>query len=931
MDFLPTIASGPARAGCLRLARVTDRQPRLIGRGREVEELAALLHAHPVVFVYGALGVGKTALVLHVIESDGRLPPLAYASVDGVTEPRDALARTCAAMGVRAPLADADHVPRAILGLLEAQPRTLVWDDIHEGAVDALAPVVAGLARGGAAARLVLVSRRYFPARTKNIRLPSMQVPPLSTADAVLLVRAHEAERTRTLAEDVAAAAGGNPLLLRLALARAPEAALGDADAALRRAVAEHAAGAGRAVLELLVAAERPLPEADLLEIAGAKDAIERLRQHLVVVKTKDGLAIAAPLAATVRVLLGEPSRETWQAAARLADQALAGAPASADALLLAARARVAVGDAGSALGVLRAHVAARAAAPSAALERVLRDAAKTEPQEALFLLAREQIRAGDYEAARRTLEEVPAPSRAEDRARLRLMRCEALARGGDPVAAARELHGLHDPGARLARAELDVIDGRLEAGRKALLAGKALELRRASALAASYFFEDRFEESAEWVQRARDAMAARPGSPVEQNVVILDVMSLVGLDQVERAEQVLARDGREGREASLLRAAIALRRGDLRAAVEEGTEGMHALGRRADVVFRAICACNLARAYAGLGMVGRAREALRVASDLGKVRGFGVLTPIARRCETDLALLFGGRARHSKARGAARRALDQAEAKLAAAPARAAERAFRAAGLEADLARALCARAEAAAREGDVADAEDALASAEEIAGRRGYVLVLGACALLRAHLAERAGDLGAYAEGVARAAHVAEGHVRDPGLARACRRAGVAAPARGDEAAPWAARVARLGLDRPAEHKWTLNGRAYLLAAREAPPEPFALVVDVDEGLAWSRGARVELPRQRLGLLVALAEAGEAGASIEDLYDKVWGGPPYHPLRHRNTVYVALTRLRASLDPVVGADALIEHGDGRYRLAAAVRVAVRRSHVSR
>src|SRR5262249_40082011 len=103
--------------------------------------------------------------------------------------------------------------------------------------------------------------------------------------------------------------------------------------------------------------------------------------------------------------------------------------------------------------------------------------------------------------------------------------------------------------------------------------------------------------------------------------------------------------------------------------------------------------------------------------------------------------------------------------------------------------------------------------------------------------------------------------------------------------------------------------------------------LVVDLDHGLAWSRRARVELPRQRLRLLETLVEVGDAGASIEELYTRLWQGPAYHPLRHRNAVYVALTRLRGSLEQGGGAAALPGRGDGRYRLGGNLRAAVRRS----
>ena len=56
--------------------------------------------------------------------------------------------------------------------------------------------------------------------------------------------------------------------------------------------------------------------------------------------------------------------------------------------------------------------------------------------------------------------------------------------------------------------------------------------------------------------------------------------------------------------------------------------------------------------------------------------------------------------------------------------------------------------------------------------------------------------------------------------------------------------------------------------------------------------RLAELPLPPQRLQILEQLACTGATGMSLEDLHLKVWGGTEYHPLRHRNAVYVALTR---------------------------------------
>lgn len=84
------------------------------------------------------------------------------------------------------------------------------------------------------------------------------------------------------------------------------------------------------------------------------------------------------------------------------------------------------------------------------------------------------------------------------------------------------------------------------------------------------------------------------------------------------------------------------------------------------------------------------------------------------------------------------------------------------------------------------------------------------------------------------------------------------------------------------------------------------------------------LELPEQRLLLLSVLAEAGADGASLEDIFAQVWGGT-FHPLRHRNAVYVALARLKESLKPFAR-DVRIAHDGDRYRLVGELPVPVLR-----
>jgi tetratricopeptide (TPR) repeat protein len=69
---------------------------------------------------------------------------------------------------------------------------------------------------------------------------------------------------------------------------------------------------------------------------------------------------------------------------------------------------------------------------------------------------------------------------------------------------------------------------------------------------------------------------------------------------------------------------------------------------------------------------------------------------------------------------------------------------------------------------------------------------------------------------------------------------------------------------------------------------------------------------------LLAALVEAQGAVVPAETLFLGVWGGREYHPLRHRNTLYVAIKRLRTTLRDLLGEDReIVETAAGGWRLA--------------
>ncbi len=976
----------------------------LIGRGQERAELRALVARHRVVFVYGVAGVGKTSLVLDVCRAAARdrlVPEVIYLPIPGTLETRDIVERTAKAIGERRPTPDPDRVIDSLSLLLSSAPRTVVWDDLDERSTS-LIEIVKHFAAHAGPARVVLVSRRFVTSREASLRTPVYEVKPLQHDDAVALVRALEAERGRTLADDLARATAGNPLLLRLALAEEalPHVAANATDA-LRRAVEERSRGSTRKVLALLSAAQAPLDENEVVKAGGktGREAVDDLRKHLLVTRDGARIALAAPVLALAQETLGEPDSITWRALVKIGELALATSAHDDVALLLTARAHLALHDVESALVVLRAQPMARAAAPTAALERLLRAMASQAPAHAslaLRLLARELLRAGDYDSARRALDELPPPRDRDEAERVALLRAESHIRAGEPQAAQRALETLDpkmesaSPGVVLTLAQLRILRGELGPARATLekIAKRTasvpqLEARRAVEIAASHLYEERYALTHAWTSRARAAQKAG-GIPVERVVTILDVHALLGLGDVDRAEQVLARDTR-GRPDPPLDIAALVRRGELLRALEVGDLALASLDGRADLLFRSVLARDLARACIGTGDLERADKMVRLAETAGNEPGLAALGPICDAERARLAEAAGDlvRARQSIERaylripGSPFVAIDRevmngrmpapvearedeelpavvraysllrgaellvANGELDAAieSADLAEHYYATARLWHETARARLAGAEALVRshaesktEAERAAIRDrairALDACDEIAMPRGYLPTVVGAAIIRAALEEASGDLAAAAKAMG-AAVLAAGDSCDAALARAARRLG--APAREPRAGlhPYAARVERLGLERIAEVVWRIGARAYLRQESDGPPESVSCIVDVDARKVRGADQReLELPEQRLALLSLLAEAGADGASLEDIFAHVWGGT-FHPLRHRNAVYVALARLKESLKPFAR-DVRITHDDDRYRLIGDLPVAVVRRATS-
>ncbi len=214
------------------------RVPALIGRQRELAELAALLTAQPLVTLCGAAGVGKTHLALAAARQ------LAARFVDGVfwvelaplTEPVQVAALLSRVLGIK--LAGDDAPLDAVVRKLKSQ-RMLVVLDNAEHLLDETARIAQALVQETEQLTLLVTSQIPLRAATQQVyRLGPLALPAEDASaaeargcDALQLLAQRAAgsgsslqwdEHSTALAADICRELDGNALAIELAAARLP-------------------------------------------------------------------------------------------------------------------------------------------------------------------------------------------------------------------------------------------------------------------------------------------------------------------------------------------------------------------------------------------------------------------------------------------------------------------------------------------------------------------------------------------------------------------------------------------------------------------------------------------------------------------------------------------------------------------------------------
>lgn len=229
-----------------------------------------------------------------------------------------------------------------------------------------------------------------------------------------------------------------------------------------------------------------------------------------------------------------------------------------------------------------------------------------------------------------------------------------------------------------------------------------------------------------------------------------------------------------------------------------------------------------------------------------------------------------------------------------------------------------------------DLSQADALLARAQDLCMRHAYGLLHLRCVLLEAALQRRQGS-ERLARTTLRQGLDASGASED-GLELRLLRAAVEDGDGGETGPGLVTLLTALGLrsTRPYTIIDRRGRRDGDERERDRAMQASELIIDIDRGSIARRGGEAGISGRPLmaSLLAALVATQAECASAEQLFYDVWGGREYHPLQHRNTIYVAITRLRQALRELLPGRDIIETTASGWRLARDVELCVISTH---
>lgn len=935
------------------------------GRMEERHRLESLM-LEPVAVIYGLPGIGKSELAHEAVAVLRRRPELADVPITRImVEPHHA---PIFESFLYARLTGRGGEPGELVALLSRERRIVLLDNAHHAA-DAVAAVIDELARAGQhASRLIVTSRTTLPVVTTPIVIRLGPMPKRETRELAEHFASRLGVRIENL-DELVERSGGSPFLLRHLVAGARRGSVSDdpvhetidiLDDTARDALVRLAAVAGCSRSRL--AAARLVPDDRVFNLLAEQFLVDSSPEELVVHEVVREVAMAGADQDTVVASRRTAATVLWEDFERHSLPLVA-----VESICLS----VSAGDIDQAFASLRAAIQSISGAGlDYLLVPTLERLATTRP-EAMLALARIYLRMSRITDAARAIEALPEAAERSmsaliTRATIAERRCQ-VAEGRACIAAALEL--ATTPRSRgLLSMRLAILEALAGDSTSANARMTALDndpsitldrdrVRRSWARGVIHALELEWDETVAVVVEGR-RLAQRAGLvDLDFLLLLLELFAACELGDVKRADE-LAQEAQAATPNAHLRgrmtklyigiAHVVCGRIDEAVATLERAFAEyehqedellaclagHFLGRALgfrgdfvrsiDVLFRVSERGRAARLIplVGPGQAHLARALLTVGRivDTEKLARELVEHPnLATRAEAHavLAYVHGFRGDLDAARESIRVALhaigdrepartqyslDEAYLELFGGdPERA--RALAVAVLDDPrrcerpyvLGRALLITAVSDVAAGIYDSAVETLGRVEEIANKHGLLFLLNRVALLRAATSHQGASILERVPAEQQAGYV--GILRVLGL-----RPGTVIVS---------SRHGKLHTEQP---------RLRELARQHD------LLVDLTSGAIFERtGRTVEGRGVAAAILVALAESPEP-VTPERLYQIVWGGSDYHPLRHRNTLYIALNRTRKLLDELLGSREVILRREPGWMISPEIDIAVAR-----